>query len=125
MVESSFPKECANCGRVYENLEQYFRETKSLNGPDQSGQSYGDEGFPIVVVSRNCTCGSTLMKVFDDRRDQTEEGRRKRVEFNELLGLLVASGLDEGLARAELRKAVRGEGSDIILERLQRTRLDA
>lgn len=62
------------------------------------------------------------MEIFDDRRGQTEEGGRKRMEFNELLGLLMASGLEEDVVRTELRKAMRGEGSD-ILKRIQPTRL--
>jgi len=122
LIENSFPKRCANCGRVFENLEQYFRETRSLNRPGNPGQSYDDDGTPFVVVSRNCPCGSTLMEIFDDRRGQTEEGGRKRMEFNELLGLLMASGLEEDVVRTELRKAMRGEGSD-ILKRIQPTRL--
>lgn len=120
LVDNSFPRRCGNCDRVFENLDQYFNETRSLNGPDHPGQSYDDDGTSLVVVSRNCACGSTLMGVFEDRRDRSEEGERKRAEFEELLTLLVASGLEEGVARAELRKVIRGEGSD-LLSRIQRT----
>jgi hypothetical protein len=114
MFKNSFPRKCATCGRVFENLEHYFRETLSLSKLGNTIQSSDDDGKPFVVVSRNCRCGSTLLEVFDDRRDRTEEGKRKRAEFGELLGLLVASGLEEEVARAELKKTMRGEGSDIL-----------
>ncbi|MFH0946592.1 MAG: oxidoreductase [Planctomycetota bacterium] len=114
LIDSSFPKRCGHCGRVFENLDQYFRETRSLNRPGVPGQLFDDESTRLVVVSRNCACGSTLMGVFDDRRDQSEEGKRRRVEFDELLGLLVATGLEGDYCRAELRNAVRGDGTDIL-----------
>ena len=30
LLESSFPKHCGNCGRVYESVEQFLAETEDM-----------------------------------------------------------------------------------------------
>jgi hypothetical protein len=115
LVESSFPKRCTNCGAVYEDVDDYVRRTVPIS-VTRSGlkQSSDDDGRTIVELFRNCTCGSTLMDFFDNRRDLSEAGARRRQRFDELRDYLVSTGLDAGLVRAELLKLMRGESSTIL-----------
>lgn len=115
LADSSFPKECNNCGQVYETAEEFIRQTKKLQ-PDTSGlkQSLDDDDSVIVELYRNCECGSTLLDFFTDRRDTSPQGLERRRKFGELLDKLVESGLSEIIARVELIKVLRGEVSDIL-----------
>lgn len=115
LAASAFPKRCASCGRVYETAAEYLLSTRPIS-ERRSGlkQSMDDDGSVIVEAFRNCECGSTLMDVFNNRRDLSEAGARRRARFAELLDYLVAQSLDREVARAELLKVLRGEGSEIL-----------
>jgi len=115
LADSSFPKECNNCGQVYETAEEFIRQTKKLQ-PDTSGlkQSFDDDDSVIVELYRNCECGSTLLDFFTDRRDTSPQGLERRRKFGELLDKLTESGLSEIIARVELIKVLRGEVSEIL-----------
>jgi hypothetical protein len=115
LAEASFPKRCANCGAVYDDVHDYARRTAPIS-PTRSGlkQSRDDDGSTIVELFRNCACGSTLMDFFSDRRDLSEAGARRRHRFAELLAYLVSAGLDGVVARDELLKVMRGEASEIL-----------
>lgn len=118
LLESSFPKRCASCGRVFETAAQFVAETRDIHDA-RSGLVEGDDddGRKIVELFRNCPCGSTLMTLFDDRRDGSPEGARRRQRFGELLDFLVANGFDRDTARLELIKVLHGEPSS-LLERI-------
>jgi hypothetical protein len=74
-MDSSFPKKCMNCGRVFENAEQYFTETKDINERDKGLKPYTDDSTTTIVEAfRNCPCGSTLMEIFDDHREELQAG---------------------------------------------------
>ena len=79
LAESAFPKKCNTCGRMFENAEQFLRETEDIR-ESVTGlkQSRDDEGAIIVEAFRNCPCGSTLMDFFNDRRDQSRAGDARR-----------------------------------------------
>lgn len=115
LAADAFPKRCAMCGRNYASVEDYFRQTGRVAG-GRSGlkQSYDDDGHVIVEVFRNCVCGSTLMDCFNNRRDTSEAGERRRARFAELLDSLTARGLAREIARAELLKILRGGTSEIL-----------
>ena len=115
LADSSFPKKCNTCGIVYETAEDFVRHTKKLQ-PQTSGlkQSYDDDDSVIVELYRNCTCGSTLLDFFTDRRDTSPQGLERRRKFGELLDKIIASGLHEVIARVELIKVLRGEVSGIL-----------
>lgn len=115
LAETGFPKKCANCGREFATSEQYILETQEIRA-NHSGlkASEDDDGKPIVELFRNCPCGSTLLGFFGDRRDMSEAGQVRRKRFGELLDYLTSAGLDPGVARTELLKAMRGEGSEIL-----------
>jgi hypothetical protein len=114
LARDAFPKRCPTCGRTYESAEAYFRDTQPVRGQSGLHASRDDDDRAIVELFRNCACGSTLMNVFDNRRNDTEPGRTQRERFDTLLRELEKLGLETALARAELLKALRGEPSEIL-----------
>lgn len=115
LAEASFPKRCASCGAVYEDVHDYVRRTVPIS-ETRSGlkQSSDDDGRTIVEMFRNCACGSTLMDFFGDRRDPSEAGARRRQRFAELLTYLVSTGLTGVVARTELLTVMHGGTSEIL-----------
>lgn len=115
LEEAAFPKVCRNCGQEYADADAFLAATRQVRA-DHSGlkASIDDDGAAVVEVFRNCVCGSTLLEVFYDRRDQSANGIRRRQRFGELLDKLVADGVDQQVARTELLKAVRGQPHDLI-----------
>lgn len=111
--EYSFPKVCSNCGKRYETVDDFIIETDKVNHP--SGlTSFNPRNKSVVVgLYRNCVCHSTLMGTFKDRRDTSEQGIKARKEFDKLLEMLHASGMELEEARTELLKYLRGETSVI------------
>jgi hypothetical protein len=114
LEETSFPRKCGTCGRVYATAEQFLLETQNVSG-GKTGlkESMDDDGSHIVEVFRNCVCGSTLMDVFGNRRDTSEAGLRYRKRFDELIAFLAANGLEPDTARTELLKVMRGGHSEM------------
>jgi hypothetical protein len=116
LANSAFPKKCNTCGRTFENTEEFVLETEKLR-PSASGlkQSMDDDGSMIVELFRNCTCGSTLMDAFNDRRDLSSKGEKRRKRFAELQTFLVEEhNVDSGIARNELLKVMKGEHSEVL-----------
>ena len=117
LSEASFPKRCAFCGREYATVEAYVRETEDVAGQSGLKKGFDDDDRPIVELFRNCVCGSTLMDCFNDRRDSSEGGLRRRKLFGKLMEVLTSKGMAENVARDELLKVLRGERS-AVLEKL-------
>lgn len=115
LAESAFPKRCNSCGHHFETAEQFLLETQRVRA-NISGlkQSYDDNDASIVEVYRNCSCGSTLMDFFSDRRDISEQGLKRREIFGQLLDELVSKGWEKDLARSELLKFMRGEENTLL-----------
>lgn len=116
LANSAFPKRCNTCGRLFNTPEEFVRETESIRGVSGFKSSNDDDGRPVVELFRNCPCGSTLMDAFRDRRDTSEAGLRRRAKFGELMERLVARGIPRDVARAELLKVLRGEGSEVLAQ---------
>lgn len=114
LSRSSFPKHCKSCGREYATEKEYVEQTEDVFGQSGLKKSYDDDDKPIVELFRNCVCGSTLMDCFNDRRDISEGGLKRRELFGKLLDILVSKGLEAGKARLELLKILRGDESDIL-----------
>ena len=115
VVETSFPKRCPMCGRMFESAQCFLEETEKL-GPDSSGlkASRDEDERSLVEVYRNCPCGSTLMDFFSDRRDLSEAGIKRRHTFDRFLLYLVSRGLERELARSELLKVLHGGKSELL-----------
>lgn len=114
LADSSFPKQCANCGRKYETPQDFLHQTESVGQGTGLKETIDDDDSPIVEVFRNCICGSTLMDSFEDRRDTSEQGLRRRKLFGDLLKELEGEGLDRNTARRELINVLRGRGSELL-----------
>lgn len=114
IIESAFPKKCPMCGKTYNSEQDFINDTTKISNQTGLKQSYDDDEQPIVELYRNCSCGSTLMNFFGDRRNNDVAGEKRRIKFGELLGYLVSEGLELNVARGELLKAIHGEQSDIL-----------
>jgi hypothetical protein len=115
MAGTSFPKKCANCGKSYETVEQFLSETERVRQSVTGLKSaIEDDGSVIVELFRNCSCGSTMMDFFGDRRDVSEAGLRRRKKFDDLLVLLKSHGIEHDIAKVELLKIMRGSKSEVI-----------
>lgn len=117
LSESSFPKKCSLCGEVYMSSEQFVSKTDEISGRSGLKSSRDDSGGHIVQLFRNCICGSTLMECFNNRRDASKAGLKRRELFGRLMAILEKKGLPAGLARAELLKLIQGKHSR-VLERM-------
>ncbi len=112
MAESAFPKQCKNCGKMFLTAAQFLAETETIRqGITGLKQSVDDDDMTIVEVYRNCTCGSTLMDFFSDRRDVSDGGKKRRDLFDQLLPHLQKKGLDYTEARNCLLRLLRGTAS--------------
>lgn len=112
--DRSFPKTCPTCGKTYETVEVFLAETERLRNSTGFKSSLDDEDKPIVELFRNCTCGSTLLETFGDRRDNSPKGIKARENFGRILKMLISDGNDPKKSRDELLKLTRGEGSAFI-----------
>ncbi len=112
---SAFPKQCTTCGRRFETVEAFIRETRAV-GQGHTGlkRAIDDAGQPVIELFRNCPCGSTLMDCFNDRRDLSNEGLKRRQLFDRFFVLLQNRGMSAPAARVELLKILRGEGSHAL-----------
>lgn len=113
--ESSYPKTCGNCGRVYETPDDFFTGTDNSKPEDTGLRASKDEGGGVIVEAfRNCVCGSTLMENFSNRRNMSLAGSERRERFDQMLNYLVEIGLNAETAYTELLKVVRGGKSNLL-----------
>ena len=54
------------------------------------------------------------MDCFNDRRDVSEKGLKRRELFGKLLSMLIDKGVQSEIARNELLKVTRGETSQLL-----------
>lgn len=113
LVESAFPKKCANCGKTFSTASQFIEETKTIR-QEATGlkQSVDDDNMTIVEMYRNCSCGSTLMDFFTDRRDVSDAGKKRRDLFNDMLPSLEKTGLNRAGARDCLLRLLRNQPTE-------------
>lgn len=115
LSESAFPKQCRVCERVYRSPDDFFAHSRPL-GDRHSGlkSSFDDDDRPIVELFRNCDCGSTLMDFFEDRRDTSARGLKRREVFGKMLALLENRGLPPEQSRPELKGLMNGRPSSLL-----------
>jgi len=90
-------------------LDAFLVETMGVSTGSGIIDYHFDSGAPRLTLCRNCVCGSTLATFCSDRRDISPTGQRRRLRFQSLLELFRSRGINESLARAELRAFIRGE----------------
>ncbi|RZA22799.1 MAG: hypothetical protein EOP10_14470 [Proteobacteria bacterium] len=85
-VKSEFPKTCRKCGKCYHSFEEFYYGTDPIERGTVSYPTLGAEFY----LHRNCkdNCGSTLVVIFNDRRDESELGFQRRVVFQKCLDIL-------------------------------------
>lgn len=111
LSDTAFPKQCRTCGRIYRSPDDFFRQCSPPTRGSGLKASFDDDDQDIVELYRNCVCGSTLMDLFQNRRDTTALGVERRVRFSRLMVMLQQKGLSPELARFELQKVINGEHS--------------
>ncbi len=85
-LKTPFPKRCAKCSTSFESFEDFFYRTEEITS--------GTVSYPILgqdfYMHRNCLppCDTTLIVVFEDRRDETPEGMRRRELFETCIATL-------------------------------------
>ncbi|UZE97400.1 hypothetical protein [Alkalimarinus alittae] len=115
LAASAFPKKCACCGRSYQTAEAFIKATEKIPTATSSMKSsVEDDGSTVVEVFRNCPCGSTLMDEFNDRRDMSDKGNKRRQHFNRMMDYLEEKGIPKDVSRVELIKVLHGEKSKIL-----------
>ena len=116
LEQSSFPKKCVTCGAVYKDIEDFTSRTVEVQGRSGLKTSEDDDGETILELFRNCECGSTLLDFFENRRDTSEQGLRRRKAFDTVLNDLVEKGLEVEVARKELKHYMKYKKSAILEE---------
>jgi len=124
LVDTAFPKTCPKCGKVYPDSHAFLTETtpvKDLTLQDRSGlfSLDGVGSVAAIGVFRNCTCGTTMLADFHDRRDLSAKGNQRRARFDQLLQTLCEHGVDASEGREELRRVLRGQQSLKLQQWLQ------
>lgn len=114
LSDLSFPKQCKTCGQRFETVEEFISQTESL--PRSSGfqEEVYDDNKIILELFRNCTCGSTLMDEFNNRRNLSPAGIKRRKKFGELVERLTKSGFPPETIRRELLQIMSGDGSKLL-----------
>ncbi|MBC7661058.1 MAG: hypothetical protein H7249_15275 [Chitinophagaceae bacterium] len=87
-VKSKFPKDCRKCGKSYKSFEEFYYGTDEIVQGTVSYPTLGSEFY----LHRNCKspCESTLVVIFNDRRDDTALGCRRREVFQDCLDKIAA-----------------------------------
>ena len=63
-IATQFPRDCRNCGKRYDSLGDYLRNTTHVGQPVSYDAEAGDwrPEEPLGTISAaNCSCGSTLV----------------------------------------------------------------
>jgi len=108
----SFPKRCRTCGAVFQSAAVFIDHTSALSGG--TIKVIDDDEGRFLELYRNCSCGSTLMDFFADRRDYSPAGDRRRQQFVTLLQRLEGQGFSAQQSRAELLNYLRGEPCPLL-----------
>ena len=114
LSDLSFPKVCNTCGNRYETIQEFISRTEKIRRSSGLKEEFDDDDRKILALFRNCTCGSTLMDEFNDRRNLSEAGIKRRETFGGLMEKLSSKGISPKVARAELLKIMKGEGSKLL-----------
>lgn len=114
LSDSTFPKTCGFCGKVYRTPEEFTKHSQPVVSGSGLKETRDDQESKIIELFRNCSCGSTLMASFSNRRDMSETGQKRRMAFSKIQDILVKKGFSSSDARAEIVKVMRGEPSPAL-----------
>jgi hypothetical protein len=119
LVDTTFPKKCPKCRLIFKTKDDFLKNTvpvRDITLEDKSGLFALEEvGIATTIgLFRNCTCGTTMMADFQDRRDMSDAGQKRRDQFDNLLEMLIENGMGATEARSELLQILHGEHSTTI-----------
>lgn len=120
MEETTFPKQCRTCGKVYRDSREFIAHTVGIGPKKGVKTSVDDDGGPILEFFRNCSCGSTLHGLYAERRDSSKKGFERRQKFDALMKRLEDHGFAYDVARNELLKLLRGKKSELLAPFIRR-----
>lgn len=66
--KNTFPKQCANCGNDFYNLDQYNKMTAPLDRKKSVTEFTFADGKSYLLECRSCTCDNTLALITPTRR---------------------------------------------------------
>lgn len=106
LYAKKFPKKCNTCEKIFNNREEYIKGTQKVSTPTSPGGSVlNNQG---VLEFRNCKCGSTLLILLGNRRDESEFGVKRRQIFSECVEKIVSEKIaDEERAQVIVRELFR------------------
>ena len=130
LCDSSFPKTCTKCHRVFKTFHDLVEVTYKATGQVGNLKTYEAKWFSEIVVSKgedlvlvnymDCICGSTLCIVGKDRRGESDKAAHYRDLFDKLLTKFEVLGFNRKKAIQFLRKSfselMQGKISDSQLE---------
>lgn len=96
-----FPKICVRCSRQFDDIRSFIAGTTPVFRSSGLMEHKDPAIGTVVILIRNCTCGTSLALHCKDRRDRSDKGIARRERFAALLALLTESGLSPETARAE------------------------
>jgi len=100
----AFPRTCVRCQCQFSDLDDFVANTSPIFRASGLMERDDPADGTVILLLRNCTCGTTLALRCEDRRDGTEKGTFRRRRFETMVALLLEAGVEPGMARAELRR---------------------
>lgn len=110
---ANFPERCPACGEVHQTLLNHHKAKQpehpfEIPAPGSKSEKHAFE------TSIKCGCGHETRVLTQERRDNSEAGKKQRKQFDEMLAILLARGIKKSQAKDELRKNIRGENSELV-----------
>lgn len=99
-----FPYSCTKCQRRFTDLPDFISRTTPIFHSTGLMERSDPAAGTVVLLLRNCLCGTSLALRCRDRRNPSENGQLRRRRFNTLVGLLVEVGVEPEHAQADIRR---------------------
>ncbi len=102
-----FPITCTRCQRRFTDINDFVARTTPIF--QSTGLMERDDAGSgtLVLLLRNCLCGTSLALRCQDRRNHSELGELRRRRYDTLVNLLVEVGVDADGAREQVRRLLR------------------
>lgn len=113
MSSETLPVHCFSCGKEYKTLTDFIGLTTSVeNEPALIEKKSGDQ--LVVQLVRLCSCGSEVLIRFQDRRDTSERGEKKRALFDRIQQQLMSEGVEKKEAHSEILNLIYGRPCPVM-----------
>ncbi len=102
-----FPLNCTRCQRRFTDLHDFISRTTPIFHSSGLMERDNANAGTVVLLLRNCLCGTSLALRCRDRRSHSDRGIARRSRFDTLVALLVEVGVEPETARAEIRRLLQ------------------